>query len=250
MLCCVVIIEWLMYLLWLMELSSWFNERWRTFYERERFTSTGEYDLMRFSVICWMFNWPWTLAGNKLETRYVLSNDCKPTKITLGYDSASANSYFIKFAAAGILKRSIHWMLMRREGIILILLERLSYCCCFYWIGARMLVMHEVKRIYLPRSILRYLLRVCECFRIIFRFEYCVGFVPCDSCFADPFCLNSGNDTWFCFAPSYTREKKRGRNRTKDIGIYKMNIYRHKKCQVFVVIYGLWICDLFVCIRK
>lgn len=27
-------------------------------------------------------------------------------------------------------------------------------------------------------------------------------FLPCDSCLADPFCLNSGNDTWFCFAPS------------------------------------------------
>lgn len=46
------------------------------------------------------------------------------------------------------------------------------------------------------------MLRLCECFRIIFRYENWCDFVPCDSCLADPFCLNSGNVTWFCLAPS------------------------------------------------
>lgn len=57
---------------------------------------------------------------------------------------------------------------------------------------------------YLPSSNLRYLLRLWECFRIILRYEWCLT-VPFDSCLAEPFCFNSGNDTWFVLFVSYNR---------------------------------------------
>lgn len=74
------------------------------------------------------------------------------------------------------------------------------------WIGPRMDAW-RVNYCYLPRSILRYLLRLFECFRIIFRYEKWSDFVPFSRVFAEPFCLNSGNETWFCLAPSCRRKR-------------------------------------------